>query len=754
MITPNHPLKDGDLLLSSRKTFALGFFSPENSHNRYVGVWYNKVPEQTVVWVANRDDPINDTSGVLAINAAVVSSANNPVAELLDVGNLVLIRNSSQGSVVIWQGFDYPTDTMLPFMKLGLERRSGLNRFLTSWKSADDPGTGNCSYRIDTSGYPQLFLYKGQARWWRAGSWTGQRWSGVPEMTPNFIYNVTYVNNQDEISVKYGILNDSIFSKMTLKESGLVERSTWHDQPRRWNMYWSAPRESCDEYGKCGVNGNCDPGNRDEFECTCLPGFEPKSPRDWLLRDASGGCVRKRAARTCKDREGFVKVGLVKVPDTSKARVNMSLSLSLKACEQECLGDCSCTAYTSADETQGGIGCLTWHGDMLDTRTYPHAGQDLYVRVDSSTLRSYYKAEYANAKKSSITKSGKVAILVVSVIVCFLLAVLVYWNAKRKRKVKERHGTYSFSKSLNTSAYFEDSPGSKELDDESRRNSDLRLFSLKTIAAATGNFSDANKLGEGGFGSVYKGVLHNGKEIAVKRLSKYSRQGNNEFKNEVMLIAKLQHRNLLRMLGCCVQEEEKMLIYEYLPNKSLDFFIFDETKRTLLDWRKRFDIICGVARGMLYLHQDSRLRIIHRDLKASNVLLDEALNPKIADFGMARIFGANQMEANTNRVVGTYGYMSPEYAMEGLFSVKSDVYSFGVLILEIITGYKNSGTYKLDPVPIWLDICDHVGNSATHLHSPKKPAFVMKKSYTSRDPTTSEGANSINDVTCTVVEAR
>ncbi|KAL5581845.1 hypothetical protein UlMin_014287 [Ulmus minor] len=229
--------------------------------------------------------------------------------------------------------------------------------------------------------------------------------------------------------------------------------------------------------------------------------------------------------------------------------------------------------------------------------------------------------------------------------------------------------------------------------EEEKKGIDVPFFALESILAATDNFSEANKLGQGGFGPVYKGEFPGG-EIAIKRLSKGSGQGLEEFKNEVLLIAKLQHRNLVRLLGYCVKGEEKMLLYEYMPNKSLDSFIFDRTLCLLLNWEIRLNIILGIARGLLYLHHDSRLRIIHRDLKTSNILLDEEMNPKISDFGLARIFGGKQTEASTTRVVGTYGYMSPEYALDGFFSIKSDVFSFGVVVLEIISGKRNTGFYQ------------------------------------------------------------
>ncbi|CAO2842643.1 unnamed protein product [Amaranthus hypochondriacus] len=213
-------------------------------------------------------------------------------------------------------------------------------------------------------------------------------------------------------------------------------------------------------------------------------------------------------------------------------------------------------------------------------------------------------------------------------------------------------------------------------------------FSLRSIKHATNNFSDDHQLGQGGFGIVYKGVLPDGQEIAVKRLLMNKGQGDVEFKNEILILAKLRHINLVKLLGFCLENKEMILIYEFVANRSLDHFIYDPLKRRSMSWETRYKIIVDIAKGILYLHENTRQKTIHRDLKAGNVLLDADFIPKIADFGMARLFKIDQTQTFASKVVGTLGYISPEYALQNQVSVKLDVYSYGVLILEIISGQK------------------------------------------------------------------
>ncbi|KAI0505022.1 hypothetical protein KFK09_015979 [Dendrobium nobile] len=674
-ITPSQPLAAGQTLISAGGMFQLGFFNAAAPSNSFLGIWYYKIPIREIVWIANRRSPItarkatlsltNDGNilitagdvngggggGIGTIWSTNTSGVKIPSLKLLDSGNLVLTDGGS--NAIIWESFYDPSNAFLPEMELGLDLTRHLEKRLMSWKSLDDPSPGGYTYGVRRTGSSELVVWSGSNIQYRTGPWTGVSWSGIPQMNSDVHFNFIFVVQPHKIFYTYESVNKSVMTLITLDPSGGLQRLVWLGG--QWRQYWRLPEDKCDGYNTCGAFGICNV-YYPEGVCKCLQGFEPKTIVDWTLRDYSAGCKRRTALACSGGGDGFVKVSGVKPPDTDN--VTVAAGLGVKDCGVLCLGKCSCVAYVVL-----GGNCLWWVGQLMDIKefaSWTQGGVDLYLRLAAADLDS---TESASSKRKHI-----VAVVIPLGLAFIIFSCFGIYALRKKRKQGVGDG------------YVKESRG-KEME--------LPVFDMSTIEIATNNFSDENKLGEGGFGPVYKGHLGDGQEIAVKRLSRYSVQGLDEFMNEVMLIAKLQHRNLVRLVGCCIQGEERLLIYEYMPNKSLDSFIFDKACSCQLGWQKRFDIIIGIARGLLYLHQDSRLKIVHRDLKVSNVLLDKELNPKISDFGMARIVRGDQMQESTEKVVGTYGYMSPEYAMHGIFSVKSDVFSFGVIVLEILTGKKN-----------------------------------------------------------------
>ncbi|XP_074272128.1 G-type lectin S-receptor-like serine/threonine-protein kinase At1g11300 isoform X2 [Silene latifolia] len=679
-ITTTQFLTDPESLTSNDSTFRIGFFSPFESTSRYVGIWYNIDPQSStleVIWVANRDNPLNDSSGMLKISengdlqvidgknttfwSSNTTATGTVVAQLLDTGNLVLISNPS--GLMIWQSFEHPTDSWLPSVKFTVNQETKENPMLRSWKSDSDPSSGSFRFGIVPRTLPEFFTLKGDKPYWRSGPWNGYLYIGIPNMNSEVSTGFNIIDDHEgSLYVAYSVLNRSILERYMMNYDGLVLQKDWDFAAKRWVVKWQSIGSECDVYGNCGAFGICNPTGSPI--CNCLTGFRPRKVDEWRQGNWSSGCARTAELHcdsTEKKEDVFLRLEHMKVPDYSE----WISANDHGDCGNKCLGDCSCLAYAY----YSGIGCMIWNRTLIDIQQFSGDGTDLFIRLAHSAL-------------SEQSSKWRVIVGVLVITSSAVFVALMYFICRRmkQRRAKEKPNIWHDNMKIAAGG-------------RNGEFGDLPLFNLEKLLTATNDFSEGNKLGQGGFGPVYKGELEDGQQIAVKRLSKASGQGIEEFMNEVVVISKLQHKNLVKLLGCCVDGEEKLLVYEYMPNKSLDSFLFDSRHKEQLDWEKRLNIIKGICRGLLYLHRDSRLRIIHRDLKASNILLDEGLDPKISDFGMARIFDPKQDQARTLRIASTYGYMSPEYAMEGRFSEKSDVYSLGVLLLEIVSGKKNHFLY-------------------------------------------------------------
>ncbi|KAK1391766.1 Non-specific serine/threonine protein kinase [Heracleum sosnowskyi] len=393
ILKANQIVRDGSTIVSSAGHFEFGFVSVGSSRNRYVGIWYKKISVKTVVWIANRETPLNTTSGLLQLSSNgslvildasdhVVWSSNSstsvkrPVLQLLDSGNLV-VRDETDSAPdnYLWQSFDFPGNTHLPGAKLGWNLKTGLERYLTSWKSDDDPSSGIYTNHIDRNGFPQLLVRKGSAIDSRGGSWNGMRFSGTPNLNLNQIYTYEFVSNDKELYYHYDTVNSSVTMRM-LTPLGYTQRLVWIEKSQKWESYISAPIDNCDRYAVCGAYGSCNT-NKSPV-CKCFNGFQPKDKKEWDAADWSSGCARN-VQLSCVNGEGFVKQSGLKLPDTQHSWFDTNMSLD--ECEIKCLKNCSCTAYANTDIRGRGSGCLLWFNELIDISDEKENGQDLYIRM-------------------------------------------------------------------------------------------------------------------------------------------------------------------------------------------------------------------------------------------------------------------------------------------------------------------------------------------------------------------------------------
>lgn len=394
-IRANESLRGSEALISSGNRFKLSFFSPPNSTHSYVGIMYN-LPVMTVVWVANRDRPLNDSSGTFQISSdgnivildgrkEIVWSTNlssavpNPRAVLLDTGNLVLQEDSNSG--YLWESFQHASDSFLEKMRLFVDLSKNEKNILTSWRSPDDPAPGSSVMTIEPD-IPQSYVLKDGMPYYRNGPWNGQRFIGLPGMRS--LYNDGTSVGSDSPGTAYymyNLPNSSVLLYYFLNSSGSIEKKVWSHEKKEWDVTWSSTSNDCDVYGKCGSFGSCNPQERPI--CSCFLGFVPEKKDEWEARNWSSGCTR-RTPLQCEHngsvgkQDDFLLVEGVKLPDHF-------IALSEGDCRGSCLSNCSCLAYAEPS----GIGCMHWTLNVTDSQKFTYGGEDLFIRLAYSELRNY-----------------------------------------------------------------------------------------------------------------------------------------------------------------------------------------------------------------------------------------------------------------------------------------------------------------------------------------------------------------------------
>ncbi|PUZ37196.1 hypothetical protein GQ55_9G099500 [Panicum hallii var. hallii] len=655
-ISTDSPIS-GDRTVVSRGggNFELGFFSPagggsttasSSRSNYYVGIWYKKVMSQrTPVWVANRAAPVADpASSRLAVaadgnlvltneagklvwssNVSSASSSNGAAvaAVILDTGNFVLRRESGE---VLWQSVEHPTDTWLPGARLGMNKITGDVQALVSWKSAGDPAPGMFTLGIDPNGSSQyLTKWNRTVASWSSGEWNNDVFAGVPEMTSHYKYDFKFVSDVNTSYFTYSLQDPTVISRLVLDVSGQLRQIMWEPSTDEWMIIWTEPHRLCDVYAVCGAFGVCN--EKSELYCSCPAGFRPSSIGDWELGDHSMGCRRNNPLRC----DGGANSSVHGKGD----------------------GDAFLLAPGSYDSH-----CSLWYGGLLNLqwRVEDTAGMDdLYLRLSAMDVPSS-KGRRRTIVFASIPAVAS-SILALSVIVSVVVI----------RMFRRRQRSMAFMQAAS-------------------EGGNLVVFKYGDVRRATKNFSE--KLGGGSFGSVYKGTLPGGQvAIAVKKLEGRLCVGEKQFRNEVRTIGVIQHVNLVRLRGFSSHGRERLLVYDHMPNGSLDKALFGGAPA--LSWRARFQIALGAARGMLYLHEGCRDCIIHCDIKPENILLDEDLVPKVADFGLAKLLARDFSRVLTT-VRGTIGYLAPEWISGVPITAKADVYSYGMVLLEIVSGRRNA----------------------------------------------------------------
>ncbi|KAL6343462.1 hypothetical protein AAG906_024827 [Vitis piasezkii] len=647
--------------LSPSGDFAFGFY-PLPGGLFLLGIWFDKITEKTVVWSANRDDPAPAGSSVnLTLTGSLVltfpngtviqihNGATNPAnsASFQNNGNLVL-RNSSS---VVWQSFDNPTDTLLPGQTVPSDRRLYSNA-----NGTVDYSTGKFMLEVGTDGNVVLATF----RWADSGYW----WTDTIQPNVSLVFNestaLMYVTNLTSIiyplTTNVSTPVDRYYHRATVEDTGNFQQYIYPKvNGSGWTSVWKAVTEPCSVNGICGVYGYCTSPDNQNVTCSCLPGYSLMDPNV-----PSKGCYPNVPPQQCSKSPSDVTnytievIGDADIVNNEFAEMTRLYNYDLEKCRQSCMDDCYCMAATLTTDSV----CRKKRIPFMNARQSSPSTNGIQTIIKVPVVEPGKTDGQIPGKKEPRSQMILKVCLSISSILAFLFAAVAIYNHPIARRCRAR----------------------KVLANPAEIN--LKKFTYRELHEATDGFK--NKIGSGSFGTVYSGVLNfedKEIEIAVKKLKKVMEQGDKEFLTEVMVIGQTHHKNLVKLLGFCDEQSHRLLVYELMTNGTLSGFLFAEGEKPC--WDHRAQIVLAVARGLSYLHDECETQIIHCDIKPQNVLLDSQFNPKIADFGLAKLLMKDQTRTSTN-VRGTMGYMAPEWLKNVPVTAKVDVYSFGVLLLEII----------------------------------------------------------------------
>ncbi|KAK9672556.1 hypothetical protein RND81_12G108300 [Saponaria officinalis] len=686
---------------SKNGTFAFGF-SPmysENDSNLVLGIWYARIPgDRVLVWSANRDTPVSsnavvnlDTTGNLVLTdgrstiwASNTSRSGVQAATLSETGNFILYNTLRQP---VWQSFSYPSDTLLPGQPLNASTMLKSSRKSPSFggyytlKMLQQPTSLSLALSYNLPDPPEDTL--SNYSYWAGPDISNVTGDVVAVLDEKGSFGVVYGSSNGAVYVYKNDRDDTgllynrsisissyvtVLRRLVLEENGNLRLYKWDNDvngSRQWVSEWAAVSNPCDIAGICG-NGICVlDKSKTNFSCSCLVGTVRAGDDDVRCFENStltGKCERNRGYNRSDFKINVAQQANYYFSDESVI-ANYSDIPTISKCGDACLGDCECVAsvYGLNEEKP-----YCWVLKRLDFGGFQDPSSTLFVKglANESDWGGSSRTGEGNGDKSAHEKAVVIPIALSMGVLIGLLCLLLYYNVHRRRSLK---------RAMESSQIFSGAPVS---------------FLYRDLQHCTSNFSQL--LGRGGFGTVYKGDLGDGTYIAVKKLDRVLPHGEREFITEVNIIGSMHHMNLVRLCGYCSERTQRLLVYEFMTNGSLDKWIFapNYSKERVLDWPTRYNIALGTAQGIAYFHEQCRNRIIHCDIKPENILLDENFCPKVSDFGLAKLMGREHSQVVT-MVRGTRGYLAPEWISNRPITVKADVYSYGMLLLEIIGGRRN-----------------------------------------------------------------